>query len=321
MRVLLLAGLLTVTAAPAFAIDCIKAATPVEKTICGKPALKAADDALGAAYSALRASLDAAGKAALRGDQLKWLKQRDGICSEWDQASPPDAACLMRVTVERTDMLTAKPLRAGPGAPAFRPVFYRRVDEAASIEVSVVYPELVDASSPALKRLDALLAGPADGADQAVEGPYGRIMSFRIGYASGRFVSVRYDAYEFTGGAHGMSYGSAVNFLMAEGRALTLADFIDANGRAGAIAACRDSIRAQKRERGVPVEMIEESLGDEALATAVDQITAWSFDDRGALVHYNPYDLGSYAEGDYDCVIPWARLRGLSIAGSKLPFD
>jgi len=304
-------------AAPAVAFDCGKAATAIEKAICADPALKAADSAMADAYAALRASMGDDQRRALKGDQLDWLRRREDLCT----APPVDGACLLRETQRRTRLLTGTPDYAERGAPKFTPFFHRKVDEARQIEISMVWPE---AAGPGMNPLNGLIGQATSGGEvdrDLVEGPYGNTMGYRIGYASGRLISIVFDGYEYTGGAHGMGYAVAVNYLPQAGRALTIDDFLDDRGKAALIPLCRAAIAAEKRTREVPEELIDSSLGDEALADSIGTIAAWSFGHDGALIHYDAYALGSYAEGAYDCRVSWADLKGVAKWGASLPFE
>lgn len=327
MRALPLALLLAAGVAPAAqAFDCAKANAPVERAICSDPALKAADDRMGQAYGAVRAAADEAGRDAWRRDQRGWIERRDGICADYDlgQATRFDTACLLRLTGERIAELSATPEMIGPEAPAFVPLLTNVEDKAAQVSVSILRPKAVAPATPALSALNAAIEEEASASEADIGGgetPYGRVVSYRIPYASGRFVSIVLDIYEYTGGAHGMSYGRAVNFLVGEGRALGFDDFIDEAGRKALIPLCRASIAAEKRRREVPEELIDSSLGDDALADGLEILPAWSFDGTGARIRYDAYALGSYAEGAYDCVLPWAALKPHLKPGAPLPFD
>lgn len=66
--------------AHAASFDCAKAAQPIEKLICGDPALSKADETMAAAYqSALTATLD---PPALRDDQRDWQRNRPTTASD-----------------------------------------------------------------------------------------------------------------------------------------------------------------------------------------------------------------------------------------------
>lgn len=77
--------------------DCGKAASSIEKLICSSPGTAAADKRLAAAYSAARAKASDAN--ALKADQNGWMKAERNACS--------DAGCLLRVTEERIQKLSA----------------------------------------------------------------------------------------------------------------------------------------------------------------------------------------------------------------------
>ena len=77
-------------------MDCAKAATAVEKTICANPALREADSAMADAFSDLLATTPDQDKAALRAAQRQWLSVRNAC---------PDAACLQKHLAARLDAL------------------------------------------------------------------------------------------------------------------------------------------------------------------------------------------------------------------------
>ena len=76
------AGVCLVASSGAFAqgIDCKAARSPVERAICASPQLVALDRQLGTAYAgAVAGQPDRA--AALRTEQLAWLRARDAACN------------------------------------------------------------------------------------------------------------------------------------------------------------------------------------------------------------------------------------------------
>ncbi len=73
-------------------MDCAKAASPVEKTICADPALREADRAMADAFSDLLSALPEKDKADARAAQRTWLAARNAC---------PDAACLKARHAER----------------------------------------------------------------------------------------------------------------------------------------------------------------------------------------------------------------------------
>ncbi len=75
------------TSMPARAIDCTKASDAIDKRICGDAGLKAADAAMGQAYSALlKSAPDAEVRSMLVNSQRRWVAARN----EWFSSNPGD---------------------------------------------------------------------------------------------------------------------------------------------------------------------------------------------------------------------------------------
>ncbi|WP_421998028.1 lysozyme inhibitor LprI family protein [Reyranella sp.] len=83
-------------------LDCARAATPVERAICGNAELLAADRAVSASYAALRRKLGGAAREHLAADQARWLANRERACV----GEPADVEdCLMGRDRDRAALL------------------------------------------------------------------------------------------------------------------------------------------------------------------------------------------------------------------------
>ena len=95
----------------AWAIDCTKASTEFELTICGDAGLMEADKNLGRAYAGARKGLSPKEIVALRIDQRKWIKSRDMQCKARDsglhglERTKFVANCLQSMLINRTRVL------------------------------------------------------------------------------------------------------------------------------------------------------------------------------------------------------------------------
>ena len=87
-------GVAAFVAVPAMALDCQRAATSSEKTICADPTALAADADLGKAFAALHASLDPKAKTQFGAAEVAWLALRDSNCA--DEKGPAQRAELRR---------------------------------------------------------------------------------------------------------------------------------------------------------------------------------------------------------------------------------
>src|SRR5438270_6187215 len=91
--------LAVLSAAPALALDCSKAKTPVEKAICANPAASAADRSMADAYGRLAAGFSPDERKALLASQRAWLKLRGNTCQGDEGVT---ASCLVKRTEQRS---------------------------------------------------------------------------------------------------------------------------------------------------------------------------------------------------------------------------
>ena len=310
-------------ATPASALDCARASTASEKAICADPAALKADAELGKAYKSLLASAPQAERAAIVASEARWLNTRDGDCA--DEKGAALAACLRNATERRRAYLSGAP-EAGPGAPG-RLAPHIRVENGGKGKADVdfeflTFPVPASAGERAFNAAVAKLSGdvvePEKGDPHSDQYGYGRTM--RLAYASPRLVSAHVDAYEYTGGAHPNSYTANVNVDMRLGRELAFADLLDKAAAGGIFDLCADQVRKQKIDKGETPD----DLGDPAelrknVEAASGDLKAWSFGADAAVIGYDPYAVGAYAEGAFSCTIPYATLRPLAKPDFPLP--
>lgn len=323
MRALLLipAVLLAGAASPASAFDCAKARTALETAICADPAANRADDSMGAAYAAVQGESGKAEAQMLLRNQRAWLRRRESVCRDWSKPDPTfDGACLARETQARGRLLAGLAEHEGPGALPFRPSFSERIDPKRKVEVSIAVPQLADGAEP-VPGLDALLQATAKAADQPVDDDphYTYDAGYAITYDSRDLVSVVFDIYVDHGGAHGQGVQAAANYSPALGRALKVDDLVDGKGISALTDRCRALLRQEKLKRGATPDMVDGDLTEQAVADGIRSIEAWQFRSDAVAIHYDAYAIGAYAEGPYDCVLPWAEIRRAAKPGAPLP--
>ena len=312
-------------ASPALAFDCGKARSASEKAICADPAALRSDAAMSEAFGALVAGRTAPEKAQATQGQVRWLRERDNQCS--DQKGAGLSACLERVSDSRRAFLLGQP-EAGPGAsgrlaPWFR---YEKGGKArATIDLQLI--KFVDPKTPAERAFNAAadkLVGPLDqpetydpAADHYV---YERDM--RLVFASPKLISAHMSAYQDVGGAHPGSYTGNVNIDVAAGREAQFDDLLDARGADKVFALCLKAVQAQRKEKlGADAPSDAQDLADLAknVREATGKLGAWSFEADKVSITYDPYAVGSYAEGAYDCEIPYSVLKPLARPAFPLP--
>lgn len=317
------ASLLLFAASPAFAFDCASATTDVEKAICASPQLLRLDAQLSDAYAAVRSVSSPDQRRMLTRSQKRWIAERE-YCSGVDTGVD---ACIAQKTKDRLSLLLGAP-ETGPGAPGkLVPVFLVQDGTVKQWDIDMSLLRFADPQTAGEKafnaRVDAIL-------DQAKLGPHGEEShdmvyamedSLALTYASPALISARHDFYINEGGAHG-NYGTDnINIDMASGRELTIAEVADETGATALTRLCKAEIDAERRRRvpdagDVPYD---EKTRDATIAETVRDLTSWSIGADEVTVSFDPYAVGSYAEGTYTCSFPMAQVKALAKPDAPLP--
>jgi hypothetical protein len=252
------------------------------------------------------------------------LPIRDGDCA--DAKGARLGACLAGESEQRRAFLTGQP-ESGPGAPGrLAPWFRYEKGGKGRAEVDLELLKFVDPQSAAQRAFNAAVEKLTSDIlqpekDEPNPDSFAYDWAMRLTYASPRFVSAHLSGYANNGGAHPNTFTANINIDVASGREARFDDAFTADGAAKIDALCLRSVREQKKER----------LGDDApdsddvktlthdLEESTRKLSAWSFGADKATVYYDPYAVGSYAEGAYVCEIPYATLRGLTKSGFPLP--
>lgn len=312
-------------ATPAAAFDCARATTPVEKTICGDPALKARDDRLEAAYAEVRRLSSHSERTMLARAQKTWIGKREQDCP---MAEAGPSACIADMTDTRIALLEGRP-DSGPGmAGRIIPVFIVQDGDATRYELNITLLRSVAPDTPGERLFNEI---GSEMASRAKLGPHGEETDGRIyaveetmtlSYASPTFVSVMHSFWTDTGGAHGHGGLANTNIDMVAGRQLEFGDVFDAAAARNFMSRCKDQLIAQKRERlaGEAYDPGTDSfLQDDVIGEHVTTLSRWSFREGEAQVSFDAYAIGSYAEGPYHCIFPMSDVKRLARPEAPLP--
>ena len=314
--------LFALTAAPALAFDCTKAKTGVEKAICADPALKKIDDDLAAAYGAVKTGLAEADQKMMTISQKRWIARREGCGSDGQDL----AACVKQKTEERLALLTGT-AASGPGAEGkLVPQFIAQTGTPGSYDIDIALLRFQEAMTPGQETLNraageiaaAAKLGPQENVEQGAI--YAEADSFAITYASPALLSVRHDFYDNEGGAHG-NYGTTnLNINMESGELLKIDDVLAEPSAAILTLWCKQQIEAEKLKRSPDIDLSEGAAErDKVIAEVVRDLASWSIGETGITVSFDPYAVGAYAEGTYQCRFPTAGVKQMALEGALLP--
>ena len=306
---------------PALAFDCGKATTAVELAICDDPALKRLDDELGEAYGALKESLAITEQKMLGQSQKRWIARRE-FCGEQEDVT----ACAKDMTAERLSLLSGQPL-SGPGIEAaIVPQFLVQDGNEERWDINIAVLRFAEPSSPGEEVLNGMaeevMATAPLGPQEQSEGSsrLAREDTFILTYASPELVSVRHEFYVNEGGAHG-NYGTMnYNIDMAKGDVMRIGDVFPEPSAAILTLWCKKQIEAEKLRRVPDLDLSEdEAQRDETIALGIRELSAWSIGEEEIVVHFDPYAVGSYAEGRYECRFPTKGVKELALRDAVLP--
>jgi uncharacterized protein YndB with AHSA1/START domain len=146
---------------------------------------------------------------------------------------------------------------------------------------------------------------------------------------AGRYVSVVRDDYINTHGAHPNSTIETILWDKAEKKRISIRAFFTETADNGPtmqamLKAVIASLTEQKTKRGAADTATDEWLG--GLKPALLKIGAVTLapstdagKSSGLTVHYSPYEVGPYAEGEYIAFVPWETLKAhLSPEGQRI---
>jgi len=329
----LAALLLFVPIAQAASFDCSKAGTSFEKAICGNPELSKQDEVLAQAYATALGGLSADASAAVKAGQHSWLDYAARICSDDGQPiqgeyTADQATCLGGEFATRIRELEASKMQGGyrfypvekfliekdPDAEADS---YNKVATKHFLTIKIDRDdELAQAFGDMMDKLrlanDEQLGEDSHLFDKSGELAKGDTsadidLSTTVTKVTTSLITVSTDNYWYGHGAAHGNYGSTYgHFLVAEKRPLEASDVFKGKGW-------------QKPFTKLVIDKTKSDLGDDYqgddsgqdLANVITDPSRWDFVDEGIAVHFNPYEVSSYARGSVDVTIPWTALQDL----------
>ncbi|MEJ0093575.1 MAG: lysozyme inhibitor LprI family protein [Methylocella sp.] len=303
---------------PAVALDCAAAKTAEEKAICADPAASAADEAMTKAYNALALSFSPTEKATLVTSQRRWLKRRGYICGsrEGDGAI---ASCIAKEAQERRAFLQGEP-QSGPGTgQRLVPVLVQHVGKPNEYDIDVNAVKFADPNLPGEKlfnaKVDDLLKEVPASKQSDIQRNmvYSYQLDVTAPFVSPKFASAHVELYDFSGGAHGNSSTSNFAIDMETGKELHFSDLFEPGAQEKFVASCLDQIKQQKHEKipDAPFDVISAEDQKKKIENSVSDLTRWTISANAAEVTFDPYALGAYVEGSYQCDFPAEMLRPL----------
>ena len=308
---------------PGHAFDCTKAATAVEKAICADPQLKRLDGQLSDAYAAVKAASTPQEQKMLARSQKRWIAERE-YCSGDDKGT---STCVAQKTKDRLSLLLGAP-ESGPGADGkMVPVFLVQDGTVKQwdIDMSLLRFAAPQGAGETLfnKLVDRILKQAKLGphGEDSNDMVYGMEDTLSLTFASPRLVSARHDFYVNEGGAHGNYGTTTINLDLTSGRQITIRDMVDEPGAGVLTQWCKKQIDAERKTRVPDADdsPTDAKTRDATIAETVRDVKSWSIGAEQITVSFDPYAVGSYAEGAYSCSLPTRGVKELALKSAPLP--
>lgn len=132
-------------------------------------------------------------------------------------------------------------------------------------------------------------------------------ISYYVTYADDEIVSVVFQEYQFTGGAHGNTASSTITFDLRTGREVRLADLF--KPRSNYLQVLSDfCVKKLKEDMSdmTDADWIEGGAGPKA-----ENFRSWNLTKLGLVVNFDAYQVAAYAAGPQEVVVPYAELSAL----------
>jgi uncharacterized protein YecT (DUF1311 family) len=308
--------------------DCFKPASALSRLVCTDAAVAAEDRRLAVALAEALATLSAPGQKGLQAEQAAWLGYVAVKCGfkgpVGDQTT--SAECVRQEWHDRGDALQSAVVMAGGR-------IFRKVQHFAAVRIGpdvlndpeirpgvvtavVAYPQIDVPANTREAQWNRLIYSDAkrrlhwDSPD--LDGNVVETTDFELHYervySNTEFISVPFWQSTYGhGAAHPFGETWTLTFLLRQGRFLTAEDLFDTHKgwAVGLAALCADELRSGRLIFGDGAIQVEDMAKVEA---AVVEPKRWTLTHEGLAVQFQIYDVGSYADGEPQVMVPWAAL-------------
>ena len=197
---------------------------------------------------------------------------------------------------------------------------YNDISDSARWEVKAVYPELrlkgdkpadgfsTVAKDAAMKRIAKFKKNMAEfTAEDRKFLPkstnfYAEI-SYSIEHLDDELVSVKYWQSEYTGGAHPNSWSFTLNYDLKNERVIALSDLFKKNSSFLRVISENSIAQIKKKQvTNYDPDWVKRGAGEE-----IKNFGSWNITKKGLKFTFDAYQVGSYAEGPYESLVPYEK--------------
>jgi hypothetical protein len=136
--------------------------------------------------------------------------------------------------------------------------------------------------------------------------------SYEIRFATDELISIQFSSSDYSrGAAHPNSYTNVLNYDVKNGKKLTLADLFNAKSNYLKTISdyCIKDLKDQSK-KNTDLILDDEQIKSGASARA-DNFKSWTITKTGLAIVFDPYQVGPYAAGPQNVLVPYSALKDL----------
>lgn len=209
--------------------------------------------------------------------------------------------------------------------------------------IEAAYPQLAGSASPNVEKFNREAASlvtktvaewkkgaasePAEddgGGDEMVINENTLDVDYEVVLANNDLISLIFTVSDFPrGAAHGSYHGEAFNYDLKTGRLLKLSDLFQprANYLKTISDYCIKDLKAQNAKQKPDERMLDDESIEGGAGPEENNYSLWNITEKGLLITFDVYQVGPFAAGRQEVLVPYANLKGmLRPDGPTAPF-
>lgn len=128
-------------------------------------------------------------------------------------------------------------------------------------------------------------------------------------FTNDKILGVKFEIYQYTGGAHGSTIIKTFNFDLAENKELALSDCFLPNSNYLKVIS---DYSAQKLKEILSQDgFVDAEWIAQGTKTKTDNFSAFTFNQAGLVIYFQQYQVAAYAAGIFDILIPYEKLNSI----------
>jgi Protein of unknown function (DUF3298)/Deacetylase PdaC len=200
----------------------------------------------------------------------------------------------------------------------------KETDKAKRSELQSIYPEITSSDSASAKKFNELVKSRVVAANNEYRGFLAEMtdedikslspgislsneVSYDVALANNDFISLTLNNYTFTGGAHGGTSSSTINYDLKNNRELALADIFEPNSNYLKVISDYSIADLSKRL----TDMSDEEWIGRGAGAEADNFASWNLTKKGLMFTFDQYQVAAYAAGPQTVIIPYNDLKSV----------